>query len=65
MKRIDVGVTHEIYINGDKSWVRFAMSEDIDDDSDVDSSVDRLNGYVNSKIMSIIESTVKTVEEYQ
>lgn len=65
--RIEIGITHEVMINGDKSWIRLAVSEDYDVDGPVtvDQHIDILAEKVNKKLLNVIEQTVETVENYQ
>lgn len=64
--RIEIGITHEVVINGDKSWVRLAISEDWDPDGPVtvEEHTDRLAEVVNAKLINVIEQTVETVNNY-
>lgn len=65
MKRIEIGVTHEVIINGDKSWVRLSVAEDIDDGiDDLNSAIDALAAKVNRKLLDVVEATVETINEY-
>lgn len=72
--KIEIGITHEVVINGDKSWIRLAITDDFDctdyesssaRDKDLDKAIDALSKKVNEKVIAVIEQTVKTVEEYQ
>lgn len=66
--RIEIGITHEVLINGDKSWIRLSISDDYDvsqTEMDVDAAVDALAKKVNAKLIDVIETTVETVENYQ
>jgi len=62
--RIEIGITHEVTIKGDKSWVRLAITNDVDP-ADLDVEIDSLAEKVNKKLISVIEQTVETVENYQ
>ena len=64
MTRIEIGITHEVTIKGDKSWVRLAITNDVDP-ADLDVEIDSLAEKVNKKLISVIEQTVETVENYQ
>lgn len=78
MTRIEIGITHEVMINGDKSWIRLAIADDYDISPNdgtagvipnrvktLDDAVNDLSKKVNEKVIAVIEQTVKTVEEYQ
>jgi hypothetical protein len=75
--RVEIGVTHEVIINGDKSWIRLAITDDYDinpeDPSvglipnrvkDLDEAVSDLSEKVNKQIIKVIEDTVETVNNY-
>jgi hypothetical protein len=75
--RIEIGITHEVVINGDKSWVRLAISDDYDiAPSDptagvvpnrvhnLDEAVSDLSRKVNQKLLDVVEQTVETVTNY-
>lgn len=64
MKRIEVGITHEVIIKGDKSWIRLAISDDYEGDIDTDEAIDALAKKVNQKLLDVIEETVATVTNY-
>jgi len=67
--RIEIGITHEVTIKGDKSWVRLAITDDVEANDklgrDVDAAIDALAEKVNTKLIEIIEQTVETVSNYQ
>lgn len=70
MTRIEIGITHEVTINGDKSWIRLSIADDYELSSaskttDINDLTDALAVIVNAKLIDVIEQTVKTVEEYQ
>lgn len=63
--KIEIGVTHEIQINGDKSWVKLGIIDDVDPMGSLDESIDALSEKVNQKIMDVIQKTVDTVNEFE
>lgn len=64
--RIEIGVTHEIMINGDKAWVKLGITDDVEGASaDIDVAIRQLSDKVNKKIIEVIENTVHTVENYE
>lgn len=68
MTRIEIGITHEVVIKGDKSWVRLSISNDydiVDQDTDLDLFVSDLSEKVNTQLIKVIENTVETVNNYQ
>lgn len=77
MTRIEIGITHEVVINGDKSWIRLAIADDYDIAPDdptagvvknrvvaLDDAVSDLSGKVNEHLIKVIENTVTTVNKY-
>ena len=68
MTRIEIGITHEVKINGDKSWIKLSISDDyeiVDQDTDLDMFVSDLSAKVNTQLIKVIEQTVETVNNYQ
>lgn len=67
MSSVEVAVTHEIKIGRESAWVKVGINYDIPQSSDatIDSWVDTVAELVNQKIISVIEKTVTTVEEYE
>jgi hypothetical protein len=63
--RIEIGITHEVVIKGDKSWIRLAITEDLPEGVDIEGAVDDLAEVVNAKLINVIEQTVETVTSYQ
>jgi hypothetical protein len=67
--RIEIGITHEVSIKGDKSWIRLAISDDYDLNDklgrDLDRAVSDLSEMVNEQLIRVIEHTVETVSNYQ
>jgi protein-tyrosine phosphatase len=64
--RIEIGITHEVSIKGDKSWVRLAITDDFDPTvDDLDEAVSDLSAKVNQQLIKVIENTVETVSNYQ
>jgi hypothetical protein len=66
MARIEIGVTHQITINGDNAWVKLSITDDyeITGPSDLDLFVNDLSKKVNDQIIRVIEQTVETVDNY-
>lgn len=75
--KIEIGITHEVVINGDKSWVRLAISDDYDiapnDETagiipnrvkTLDEAVSDLSSKVNDQLIKVIQNTVDTVNKY-
>jgi len=61
---IEIGITHEIVINGDKSWVKLGITHEFPNDTNIYSAVEVLSEKVNQQLIKVIEQTVETVENY-
>lgn len=77
MVRVEIGVTHQVTINGDNAWIKLSIADDYDIAPDdptsgivtnrvktVDEAVDALSKTVNEQIIKVIEQTVETVDNY-
>ena len=65
MTRIEIGITHEVVINGDKSWIRLSIADDYEPDViDMDIEIKHLSQKVNQQLIKVIEQTVEAVEAY-
>ena len=64
VRQIEIGLTHEIKIHGDKSWVKVGMVADLDDNEDTERALDRLSSKVQQAVIDEVTTTVATVEEY-
>lgn len=66
--RVEIGITHEVVINGDRSWVRLSIADDYEFSDklgrDLDRAVSELSEKVNTKLIEVVENTVDTVENY-
>jgi hypothetical protein len=69
MTRLEIGITHEVKINGDKSWIKLSITDDYDFSDklgrDLDQAVSDLSAKVNQQLIRVIEQTVETVSNYQ
>jgi RNAse (barnase) inhibitor barstar len=67
--RLEIGITHEVKINGDKSWIKLSISDEFEFgdkfDRDLDAAVSALSEKVNQQLIKVIEQTVETVNNYQ
>lgn len=61
--QIEVAITHEVYIDGDKTWVKLGISHEFPNEANIDSAVEVLSDKVNSKLIEVIAQTVQTVRE--
>lgn len=63
MKEIEVSVTHEIKIHGDKTWVGVRMTGSVWEDESTEDAHARLSEKVQKAVMDEVRATVTTVEE--
>jgi hypothetical protein len=65
---VEIGITHEVKINGDKSWIKLSISDDYDFSDklgrDLDKAVSDLSEKVNEQLITVIQQTVETVNKY-
>lgn len=59
--QIHVGVTHEILISGERSWIKYEISTKVQPDEDEEDARNRASELVNKGVMRIITETVETV----
>lgn len=64
VKEIEVSVTHEIKINGDKTWVGVRMTGSVWEDETTEDAHAQLSKKVQKAVMDEVRATVTTVEEY-
>lgn len=61
---VEVGITHEIKIHGDKTWVKVGMTASVDENETTEDAHAQLSEIVQSAVMKEVATTVNTVEEY-
>ena len=59
----EVSVTHEIVIDGEKSWIKYGVSYSVEPGEGVETARERATYEVNTGIMRSIRETVETVKE--
>lgn len=64
MRRISISVTHNIYINGDPSWVKLEVTDDVEDELAAE-AIDKLSEEVNRKVLDVVQDTVNTVKSFK
>lgn len=62
--QIEVGITHQIKIDGQPSWVKLGVTNEVSDNADLAEEIDVLSDLVNEKLLTVIEQTVNTVTNY-
>jgi len=64
VEQIELSVTHEIKINGDKTWVGARITASVDDNETTEDARAQLSEQVQKAVMDEVRATVTTVEEY-
>lgn len=68
MNSVEVAVTHQIKIGRDLAWIKVGVVLDHNPDKEnytVEDHIDEATQLVNRKIIDTIETTVKTVNDYE
>lgn len=60
---VECGVTHEVVIDGEKSWVRYAVNSQVRDGETVEEARERVSREVNTGVLDVIRQTVETVRK--
>lgn len=63
--QIVVGVTHEISIGRDRSWVKYEATTKIRSDESTESARTRAIGHVNESAMVAVDTTVEAIRRKQ
>lgn len=61
---VHIGVTHELRIGNEKSWVKFEATTSVRTMETPNEAVDRLSAYVNDKVLEICVQTSDTVDTF-
>ena len=64
MSNVEISITHELHINGDKAWVKLGVSREVESGETIEDAIAATSTLVNEKIIQVIEETVDTVEKY-
>ena len=59
---VEFGVSHELKINGDASWVSFKAATKVRPGEHADEASARVNAYVQRSMSKAVEATVSEVE---
>lgn len=59
--RVVASVTHEIKINGDKSWVRYEAESRVQAGEDPAAAAARVQDHVDLQVMETVKKTVTSV----
>lgn len=63
--QITVGVTHQIEVGRDKSWVKYEAVTRLRPDETSDQARTRAIGHVNASVMKAVEANVETIRSMQ
>ncbi len=58
---VDVAVTHEIVIGGEKSWIKYGVQSKVRTNESTKDAETRVVDHVNVAVMDAIQETVKVV----
>lgn len=61
---VEISITHELHINGDKAWVKLGVSREVESSETLEEAIAKTSNLVNEQIIKVIEDTVDTVEKY-
>lgn len=64
MSNVEISVTHELHISGDKAWVKLGVSREVEFGETLEDAIAATSSLVNEQIIKVIEETVETVEKY-
>lgn len=59
----EIAVTHEIVIDGEKSWIKYGVSYSVEPGEDPSAARYAASGHVNEGVLSTVRETVETVRE--
>jgi hypothetical protein len=59
--RITVGVTHQIEVGRDKSWVKYEATTRLDEGESAEDARTRAVGHVNESVMVAVQQTVEKI----
>ena len=63
--RITVGVTHEVLIDGERSWIKYEIHTDVNEYEQLEDARARASRQLNDGVMRQIAETVETVRGVQ
>ena len=65
MNSIEVGVTHQIRIGREDAWVKLGLTVDVEPGESIDGAITRADRIPQERVMDVIESSVRTVQNYE
>jgi len=63
--RVTISVSHQIFINGDQSWIKLEVNGQVREEENSQEAITRVHEEVLHNIMGIIEDNVSLVEKQQ
>lgn len=63
--QITVGVTHEISVGRDRSWIKYEAITKVRPDEASEDAKTRAIGHVNESVMDAVNKTVESVRSHQ
>ena len=60
---VEVAITHEIVIDGEKSWIKYGVSTRVEPGESWTEARERASIHVNKGVMETIKETVETVRK--
>lgn len=61
---VEVGVTHQIKIDREDAWIKVSVNREVRPTETYADAIESANKVVQQKVMDVILSTVKTVNEF-
>lgn len=62
---IKVGVTHQIKINGENSWIKLEIESSVQSTETSKEAFERVNEELQDKVISAMESSAATIINYE
>lgn len=61
--RLEISVTHEVMIDGEKSWVKYGVSGSVGPNESEETARKRASEHVNKGVLATLGETVETVRK--
>lgn len=62
---VEVGVTHQVRIGKEDSWIKLSVALDRTDNETIDETIYRASSIANKRVLNIVEQTVKSVQDFE
>lgn len=63
--RVEVGITHQVRIGREDSWIKLSVALDRTDNETIDDAIYRASSIANQRVLNIVEQTVKSVQDFE